>query len=174
MHFDTGLQNIQKTSGRVRVGNVWDDFSRSPPGIKGADSSSSSGLPVSPGGGGCQLALVGRGAILRSSPGNLYLIMQLHTPLPSSSTQYIRVFVVVVSILHQSEPMPGIHGRLTCFKRRLMRDVMPRIVRCTCSYMLYLIIVQGALSQMNMKGGLIILLCVFALQLKLYTFKCFF
>lgn len=169
-----GLQNIPRTSGRVRVGNVWDDFSRSPPGIKGADSPSSSGLPVSPGGGSCQLALVDRRAILRSSPGNLYLIMQLHTPLPSSSTQYIRVFGVVISILQQSEPMPGIHGRLTCFKRRLMRDVMPRVVRCACSYMLNLIIVQGALSQMNMKGGMIILFSIFALQLKLYTFKCFF
>lgn len=134
-----------------------------------ADSPSSSGLPMSPGGGGCQLALIGRRAILRSSPGNLYLIMQLHTPLPSFSTQYIRLFGVVVSILQQSKPMPGIHGRLTCFKQRLMKDVMPLVVRCACSYMLNLIIVQGALSQMNRKGGMIILLYVcFSLQLRLY------
>lgn len=116
---------------------------------------------MSPGGGGCQLALVGRRAILRSSPGNLYLIMQLHTPLPSSSIQYIRLFGVVYSILQQLKPMPGIHGQLTCFKQRLMKDVMPLVVRCACSYMLNLIIVQGALSQMNRKGGMIILLCFF-------------
>lgn len=123
---------------------------------------------MSPGGEGCQLALEGKRAILRSSPGNLYLIMQLHTPLTSSLTQYIRLFGVVVSILQQSKPMPGIHGRLTCFKQRLMKDVMPLVVRCACSYMLNLIIVQGELLQMNMKGGMIILLCAFSLQLRLY------
>lgn len=45
---------------------------------------------------------------------------------------------------------------------------MPLIVRCACSYMLNLIIVQGALSHMNRKGGMIILLCAFSLQLRLY------
>lgn len=123
-------ENIQRTSGEVRV-RVWDDFSHSPPGIEAYQLTAHhhQGCQCQ-GGGGCQLALIGRRAILRSSPGNLYLIMQLHTPMPSFSTQYIRLFGVVVSILQQSKPTPGIHGRLTCFKQRLMKDVMPLVEVC--------------------------------------------
>ncbi len=124
--FRHGLQNIPRTSGRVRVGNVWDDFSRSPPGIKGADSPSSSGLPVSPGG----------GASWRSSAGERSQELARKSVF-DNATSHSTAFLL--NSIHQSfwrcrfyttqsEPMPGIHGRLTCFKRRLMRDVIPRVV----------------------------------------------